>query len=366
MVKETKTIFNNISDLLITRKWQKEESKTRFDVYIPPSFLDFDPSYKLYIYNKYNNMDFEQAIYKSLFIISQIYTNDDLEELTSIVIEDRQILSIHIENELIKNGKPSIPFFDTLIHKTKEVLQETANFSVFKKPHFFESSEEAERYLNYCNFFKNDVGSLITKIQLPNNEYIKEGTLFEPAIKGNEINNNFLEISKFINESILNQENLEPDDEFLLKNEEYISVNISDKLRNLYTGVDYSDIEISLKGTTTNKKTSITKLDKAKLGKLNSFSKTVKEKMKEISENDFYGKIVELKSKDVDSDKNIAIIEGLVKNVKRKISVPLKSIQIKLAADAFKTNRTVLINGVLEKEKSQYKVIELKDFKPLP
>jgi len=86
--------------------------------------------------------------------------------------------------------------------------------------------------------------------------------------------------------------------------------------------------------------------------------------MKEISENDVYGKIIELKSKDVDSDKNMIIIEGEVKKVKTRISIQLSSDQIKLAADAFKNNKTVLINGILEKEKSQYKVVELKDFRP--
>lgn len=362
MMKEK--IYKNIIDLLVNRKWEKQETKSKFDIYIPPHNLDFESSYKLYLYNKYENKDFEHSILKNLDLISQIY-NEDSDELASIVIEDRQILSLHIKNELIKNGKPNIPFFDNLIHKAKELLQETANFSVLKQPHFFDNSEEAERYLNYCNFFKNDVGSLITKIQLPNNEDIKEGTLFDPAIKGNEINNNFIKIISFINEKILNQDNFELDDNFLLTNRDFISVNISNKLKNLYVGIDYSDIKISLKGTNINQVTEAKELDKTKLNKLTSFSKTVKEKMKEISENDFYGKIIELKSKDVDSDKNIAIVEGLVKNVKKKISIPLNSNQIKLAADAFKNNKSVLINGILEREKSQYKVIELRDFKPL-
>lgn len=60
--------------------------------------------------------------------------NEDIEELVSIVIEDRQILSLHIENEDIKNAKPSIPFFDSLIHKLKELNREKVNnLSAFSK-----------------------------------------------------------------------------------------------------------------------------------------------------------------------------------------------------------------------------------------
>ncbi len=282
-----------------------------------------------------------------------------------MVVEGRQILSLHIDNKNIKNGKPTIPFFDTLIHRSKELLQETANFSVIRKAHFFDNYDEAERYLNYCNFLKNDVGSLITKIQLPNKEEIKEKTLFEHAITGQDINNNLINITSFINEDILGLDNFEPDDEFLINNRDYVSVNVSNKLKELYTGIEYSDIEISLKGITINKTTIAKELSREKVNNLSTFSKTVREKMKEILENNIYGKIVQLKSKNVDSDRNLIIVEGEVKKVKSRISIQLNSEQIKSAADAFKNNRTVLINGILEKEKSQYKVVDLIEFQPL-
>ncbi len=285
--------------------------------------------------------------------------------MASIIIEDRQILSFHIENENIKNGHPSIPFFNTLINKSKELLQEVANFSVIKQPHFFDSKDEAERYLNYCNFFKNDAGSLITKIQLPNNEEIKEKTLFENSIIGREINLNLINITEFINTEIIGSDNFEPTNVFLIQNRDLVSVNVSNKLKDLYTGIEYADIEISLKGTQINQITTAKELNREKVNNLSTFSKTIREKMKEISENDVYGKIVQLKSKDVDSDQNMILIEGEIKKVRSKISVKLNSDQIKLAADAFKNNRTVLINAILEKDKTQYKVVELKDFKTL-
>ncbi len=361
---KTQLIYKNITDLLLNRDWKIQEVKTKYDLFVPPSVLGFSNNYKLYIYNKFENSDYEREIIKNLNIISQIY-NEDIDELASIIIEDRQILSLHIENESVKNGHPSIPFFNTLINKSKELLQEVANFSVIKQPHFFDNKDEAERYLNYCNFFKNDVGSLITKIQLPNSEEIKEKTLFENSIIGSEINKNLINITDFINTEIIGYDNFEPTDEFLKQNQNLVSVNVSNKLKDLYTGIEYADIEISLKGTQINQITSAKELNREKVYNLSTFSKTIRKKMKEISENDVYGKIVQLKSKDVDSDQNMIIIEGEIKKVKSRISVKLNSDQIKLAADAFKNNRTVLINAILEKDKTQYKVAELKDFRAL-
>ncbi len=362
---KTQLIYKNITDLLLNRDWKKQEVKAKYDLFVPPSVLGFSNTYKLYMYNKFENSDYEKEIIKSLNIISQIY-NEDIDELASIIIEDRQILSLHIKNENIKNGHPSIPFFNTIINKSKELLQEVANFSVIKQPHFFDNKDEAERYLNYCNFFKNDVGSLITKIQLPNNEEIKEKTLFENSIIGSEINKNLINITDFINTEIIGYDNFEPTDEFLIQNRDLVSVNVSNKLKDLYTGIDYADIEISLKGTQINQITTAKELNREKVNNLSTFSKTIREKMKEISENDVYGKIVQLKSKDVDSDQNMIIIEGEIKKVKSQISVKLNSAQIKLAADAFKNNHSVLINAILEKDKTQYKVTELKDFSVLP
>ena len=353
-------ILNNVNELLINRKWQLEEHGTKYDVFIPPLDLNFEKSYKLFVYNRINNSDFESEIYRYLYIISQIY-NEDIDELNSIIVEDRQILTLHIEREDIINGKPALPFFNKLINNSKELLQEVANFCVLQKQHYFDNTDESKRYLNYCNFLKNDAGSLITKIQLPNKEDIKEGTLFENRIQGYQVNKQLLDITNFINKDIIGLDNFEPTDEFLLQNKKYVSVNVSEKIKNLYQETDYSDIEISLKGTLLNETSKTKAINKEKVDNLSTFSKTVKEKMKDISENETFGKIVELKSKDVDSDKNVIIVAGKIKNVQSNIVVTLDSKQIKQAAESFRNNKLVKINALFEKEKSQYRVKELKE-----
>jgi len=357
-------IYNNISSLLLNRKWVKSESKSKFDVYLPPTKLSIAEGYKLHIYNKIENTDFEKSILKSIGILTQIYLNDDIDDLGSIIIDDRQVLAFHIHNDDIKKGKPNIPFFSSLINNSKELLEQIANFTVIKKPHFFEGSEEAERYLNYCNFFKNDIGSLITKIQLPNNEFIQEKTLFESGLTGNQINKKLMDVTSFVNDEIIAHENFEPNDEFILNNKKYISVNVSDKIKNLYKNIEYSDIELSLKGVNINTVTTAKNLSKEKVDNLVSFSKKIREKMKEITEDyiEISGKIIQLQSKDIESDKNTIFIEGTINKIKNKISVKLSSEQIKLAAAAFKDNKTVLLNCKLEKEKAKYKVTELNSF----
>jgi hypothetical protein len=358
----TQLILHNLNDLLIHRNWTLEERGTKYDIFAPPVDLNFENSYRLFIYNKINNSDFEKVSVKNLGIIAQIY-NEDIDELHSIVVEDKQILTLHIEKEDIADGKPSMPFFNKLMSNSKDLLQVVANFTVQQKAHYFDEREEAERYLNYCNFFKNDAGSLITKIQLPNKEAILEETLFDKSIEGHQINKKLLDVTAFINRDIIALDNFEPSDEFLLENKDFVSVNVSDKLKKLYADAEYSNIDISLKGTCINDASRAEGLNKEKVGNLTKFSRTVKEKIKEISQNVVYGKIVELKSKDVDSDKNTIVVVGTIKNVQSAITVELSSEQIKQAAESFKNNKTVEITALFEKEKTQYRVKDLHDLK---
>lgn len=353
-------IHTNILQLLSSRNWTIEKSNSKFDVFIPPTELNFQEDYRLYVYNRIENEDFLEATTKVVGIVAQIY-HEDVADLISIVLEDKPVLSLHIKNNFI-DGKPAIPYFGVLIAKTQELLQEVANFSVLKRPHFFNNVEEAERYVNQCTFLKNETGSLITKIQLPNKEEIREQNLFDDAITGQEVNENFFQLTSFINREILDSNNFEPNDDFLIANRNCISVNVSNKLKELYTQIEYADIDISLKSLQSHQTTSAKQLNPEKVQRLSTFSKTVRAKMKEITNTTVYGKITQLKSKDVEGDKNSIIVEGEVKKVKTKIALQLDSEMIKVAADAFKNNQTVAITGVLEKQKSQYRVSELKGF----
>ena len=210
---KAQSIYENLTSLLYNREWSRAAATHKYDLFIPPASLGFTEDYKLYVYNRYENPGYDRDIQKSLEIIGQIY-EEDIDELNSIVVDDRQILMLHIENDGVHNGHPSIPFFETLIRRSKELLHEVANFSIIQKPHFYGDSEEAERYLNYCTFLKNDVGSLITKIQLPNKEEIKENTLFETAITGKEINENLLNVTSFINTQVIEDGDFDPTDDF--------------------------------------------------------------------------------------------------------------------------------------------------------
>ncbi len=240
-------IYKNFKEYLQSRNWYLNTSNSKYDIFIPDSGLDIEKDFRLYIPNQIDKSDFVRNIERLLDIVSNLH-DEKSDDLSEIIIDSKQILKLHIFNDNIKDGKPPLKDFEKYISKIRNMLYETASFTVKQKQHIFEKDvEEAERYINYCRFIKNDEGSLITKVELPNEEEIQIENLFSEPIKGYDINNKFFDVIEFINSRILKEEYMEPSDEELIMNKGFISVNVTEKLHDFYDSIELNDVDFELK-----------------------------------------------------------------------------------------------------------------------
>ncbi|AYQ34793.1 hypothetical protein [Runella sp. SP2] len=352
-------IYANFKEFLIQRNWNLHLDKPRYEVFSPPKSLSFGEDYLLYLPKKYYLEDFEASIIKLIEVLNSIY-EESSEELESIILEDKEIISFHIEGEKMKSGKVSIATFPDILSKIRRFLHETAAFTVSGKPHILEQIEEAERYINLCNFLRNDKGSLITKIELPKNDTIKMGNIFESQIQAREVNKKAIDILSFVNKDLLDSETFE--DSYLKEHKSFINVNVIDAIRELYNETDLADLEVELKGVNKPQKTLIKGLNKDKIDTLRIFTKNVKEKINEIFEETIYGKVVELSSKDIDGEKNKVKMRASIRNIDTNVVIYLNSYEYQKAIEAHKNNRVIQIEGTFEKEKTQYRVTKLGQF----
>jgi hypothetical protein len=360
MTKEK--IYNNIIDYLIDRQWVRLDSNSRYDIFQPDVRFNFTSDYKVYIPNNHHKTDFESNIIKMLVVISEIH-NDNIDDLYDTIVENKQILNFHLENASIKDGKPPIAQFENFMGKIKNLLYDSASFTVLKKTHNFEKDiEEAERYINYCRFIKNEKGSLITKVELPNEEEIKIGNLFEPGIQGFKVNEKLINVFDYVNNNILKEDYNEPTDQDLLRNQDLINVNLIEKIKEFYQSIDLSDIDLELKRIKNNRKIITKDLTEKKVSSLGLFVKDVRKKINEIKPMILTGKVVSLKSTDVTGDKNTITLKTTIDNVNKDVQVTLSSEEYHNALQAHGENKTVKVSGTLEKQKSYYKVIELQEF----
>jgi len=357
-----KQVYDNITSYLTERGWKKSESKRRFDVLIPPEDLGFEAGYRFYLFNQFDFASYTKEIEKEIQVLSQIYAQNE-DELAAILIEEKEILSFHIENSDLGQGQPYLPYFTSLMNRTKKLLENAATFHLVNKAHFFKKEEEAERYLNHCRFFQNQPGSLITKVKLPSRTPIKEGNLFESEVTGHEINQRLFQVTDFINQHLLQKENFTPEDEFLKEHKNVVSVNLVDSIRKIYADAKSERITLSLNGITPDLSSTANDIKESKLKNLASFSMHVRKKIKEIEEHNVIGKVIKLSSRNIESDENNIEIFGKVKDLERNVKIKLNAQQIKQAAEAFKTNRPISLQATLEKTLEGYKALEVFSFK---
>ncbi|MFN8282920.1 MAG: hypothetical protein U0U67_06875 [Chitinophagales bacterium] len=357
-----KNISFNLSEFLTNKKWKKVGEFNRSFKYEPPIDLGFEKNYFLYIPKNINSKDYIDSAEKTTEILSEIY-KEDVDDLHSILIESKEIFTFRYHDESALEGKPSFPRFNKINDRIEKMLKDVASFTVKKETQILDSSiEEAERYLYHCRFIKNLAGSVITKIELPNEEFIKEKNIFEESIKGHDVNSKLLSVLSFVNSNLLNNNPNSLEESFLKENRENININLIDDIREFYNETKLSDIDFTLKRSKKNLTSSVSGLNKENIRSLQSFTKTIKEKINNRFEDEFYGKVVELKSKDVESENNSIKVLALIKNVEKVVSVSLNSEEYKLAIDAHAENKNVVLKGIVEKEKTQYKIIELQDF----
>ncbi len=358
-------ILENINSYLLSKNWTIDDSSKQS--FVPPINLGFDKKFKVYLPSKINASDFNSALKDLLQTLSEIYKTDE-DDLGIILIEDKELLNIKIEDENIEDGKPDMNKFPKIIERLKKLLSDAANFTVTNKQHLIiEDTEEAERYLNLSKFLRNKKGSLITEIELPKREKIKIGTIFENPVDGMSINKKLIDSLTFINTDLIKQP-INTDDVFLMKNKDFININLIDDTQGFYKEISLNDVSLSLQTTTEKKETFVKNLKQTDIKLLSEFTRTIKQRINEIIDTDdigeIYGKVIKLSSEDVSGDKNSIEVLSIVNNVKTRLLIQLTSLKYVDAIHAHENNKTVKINGVLEKNgKNSYKVTSLKDFK---
>ena len=361
MSKNTK-IYENVKAFLLHRKWVGDGVTQRFDVFIPHEDLGFSADFKLYLPNETDKEDFLLNIKSSIKTLSEIYELDYY-DLCEVLIENKHILKFHFEHSNIIDGKPTLTQFDNILSKIKSLLYDAASFVVLNKMHVFEKEvEESERYLNYCRFISNEKGSLITKIELPNEEEIKIPNLFEDSLRGSVINNRLINVVEYINNNILIDEYTSPTDDELVASKDLISVNLVEKVRDFYRSIDSEDVDVELMSIENSRLLSAKGINDIKLSNLNTFIQDVRKRLNEINTKSIVGKVIVLSSRDIEKDNNSIRVRAMIDNVVSEVLVMLNSINYHEAIKAHDGNLSVRISGVFEKRKSDYKVSELHTF----
>src|SRR3989304_7813362 len=148
---DSSRIDAKIMNYLTQKGWTKGVEKGPFVLVNPPNNIGFDPTFSLQILTNTSKKDYEEYNSKIIKIISEIY-DVNTEDLSSVIKNEAEVFSVKIKDETTKEGSMGLQKFEEFIKDVKELLFNTAAFTLEEKPFIEKNPTEAEIYLTECRF----------------------------------------------------------------------------------------------------------------------------------------------------------------------------------------------------------------------
>ncbi len=352
---------------LSKRDWQEDTPTQRYSVFTPNSSFELEAGYRLYIPRIATGVGFEDALLKTIDVVADLHSLD-VSELQTIIMEGKEILNVRVFDDNIHHAKPPIRKMKTILGHIEDLLRNTTNFRIQEEQHLTEkNTEEADRYLNLCNFSKNREGSLITSIEVPGDQEIRAANPFKPLVVGIEINQLLMDTFGFITSQMIIPDYVPPTPEFLKSHQNVVSIDVNESVKNLLKSTDVCDVEIQLVGIENEATTRTENISLERIEQIDDFNRVVRESLKEILVINVQGKVFDLHSLDISSNKNRVKMKADVKGVRSDITFYCQSHDYVAFTQAHKENREIqLIGAVLDRTKpKEYKVQKFTSYKLL-
>jgi hypothetical protein len=355
-------MIQRIIDFLQNRGWQIASKDAEGIDMIPPQEFGLPADYRITIPTDATKVDFNRYYDNLLQIFTDFYnlTKDDLD---LILNKDETILKVRIYDDSTEKGQISFVRFEGIIERLKAILTDTASFVIDRSVTSTRVPAEAMRYVNKCSFLQTEIGSFITKIQLPKKELIKDSELFERGqIFGEEINEKLSKVLTFVNENVFSNQAGEIDDEYLMENEDKLNLKLLKDIEVLYDKSDLKNIDFSFHSVEESTVVESQNITKAQILKLTEFIELVSSKSIETKEVEIRGKINSLKSKDPDGTRNNILLGGIYDDMPVAAAASLASDAYKAACEAHRLKAYVTIKGLAKTTKTRIRFIRIDSF----
>ena len=352
---DSSRIDAKIMNYLTQKGWTKGVEKGPFVLVNPPNNIGFDPTFSLQILTNTSKKDYEEYNSKIIKIISEIY-DVNTEDLSSVIKNEAEVFSVKIKDETTKEGSMGLQKFEEFIKDVKELLFNTAAFTLEEKPFIEKNPTEAEIYLTECRFLQTRKGSFVTRILLPNKTKLRQTGLFGPEVTARQVNDKLFEVLHFTKEKIIDSAGSEDyTNTFFQQNREVINLEVTKSIYNLISKNQFETTNFSfVKYEDQNEDISISNLSDQKIRNLSGFIDKINQAIKEDEVKiSLSGHIVSLSVKDVDFERNMIKLLGLHERLGPVVlRIKLTEEEYVEAIDAHKAKKSMFFEGYVRRVKT--------------
>lgn len=346
---------SNIEEFLLSRGWTPSHSGNLFDYFQPPQDLKVSQNYLLEIANDDAKPGFQKYSKSIISVISEIYDGTISEEDLNIFFSSAEtIMAFRIADDDTKYGSIQLERLSRAIENLKLVFKQTVTFLMSEKPIFGESKNIADNYIKNCRALQTDVGSYITKVQLPS---IELQSIIE-KLDTSRVPNKLFEVLDFTDREIIHPQIAvsDIDKSYLDDYKDFLNVELLTSIKDLCYQSSLNNFDFYFNNFKMNKGVEFVSV-KPRLTYFNSYIKKLKSILLEESPLEFIGSVTKLSSSSPkQSNTNEVIIEGEISNNKERVKVILNKQDYDKAIEAHRNELKVKVVGLAKESTTQYSI----------
>jgi len=355
--------FNAIREFLLSRGWRSVRAGERFERFKPPADLRLGENFWVSLPSgSVAQSAASTYLSKVNEVLSQIYgwSPDNLDRALG---SHATVLSIRLADDLAtREGALPLPDFDDLISRMRSLIADCAEFVVSDLPFVGRDVEPAEAFVNSCLMLQTEKGSFVARIELPSDLTLKSGDLLGKPITGRDAAERMASVLAFVNERVLEGDTKIYEDEFLATSNTLVNVDVLGDIEQMLSRLGQREVTFSFLRSDYERTIGVGAVGNEKLEQLSRYVTFVKEKLADQIALNVTGRVVELRSRDPDSDRNYVTVMSLDRADHMPFVLALDKERYVLALEAHREKRPVRVRGLGIKLKTQIKVIDLQEF----
>lgn len=354
--------LERVRTFLTSRGWVVAREGVRFDDYHAPTDLAIPSDFYVTIPRVGDAPDLARYLERLIETLANIYSYT-IEQVEPVLTHASTVLSMSIDRGITKVD--SVPFakFEAMMDRLRRMLLHTAAFVAEEDPLLEQIPPEAQNYVASCRFLHTTRGSFVANVELPAGEIMQHRPLLDiPPLQAMAVNEKLADILNYVVGPVLRGDVNVFTEDHVSNNLDVINVNVLEDVKGLLSDAAESSLAFLFIGLQATRRVLSSPLTRETAYRLSEYVRYVKKRVSDTFPVAVEGRVVGLRSRNPQRNRNYVLVHGLVKGHLTFVSLVLNNELYQRAIQAHRANRVVYIRGRARRMKTQLKVMQLESF----
>ena len=358
-------LSEKLRTFLISAGWTAGRHARGLSFYIPPPNLGVQGKYSIALPDDPTRSGVGTLLHSAANSLLELYGYNQLGELldsaTAVSTDTRptRIISRFVD-AVTRSGSMPLHALSEFLSQFEKGLYNSAKFRLGGDDN--STRTIASRFAKECFFLQTQVGSFVASIEVPKT-VLRQADLFgHEAIESSQICSSLFSAIDFLNAKILNDIQALDSDALLADAIVLFDVELLEALSKMIIGPGMESIDFTLEAGNAIRTSSTGWITEDKVTRLIDYVAFIKKHFRGEDDIEITGTIVELRSRDPESNRNYIRVVADFHGDRTYVSAALSNAQYQRAVEAHRTKRSVTIRGSGIRLKTQIRISEISDF----